>query len=289
MFLTWYLETNLTDDVELLKALNKGFSVSQFRQQQAKLRKPVLPPAELPPAAPLPAAQPTPALPPGSTPAQASNLAATLAVAKPFAEAPTGQANLYAVAQARQALREISPIKKRILEIYFNAIEFGPYIYGIGRATRHYFGKSPKDLTPREASFFSSILPNPKRRYIQYCKGAADEGWEKYVDRIVRRVHSRGRLTDEELKDAVTARLVFDRAEAMPDKDCLALIQHFAELPPPAAIQSPGDSPGSKPPPAPALPDKPFPLPSWIVAHSGGRLRYRPPEKQKPDPEPVPF
>ena len=25
------------------------------------------------------------------------------------------------------------------------------YIYGIGRATRHYFGKPPKDLTPREA------------------------------------------------------------------------------------------------------------------------------------------
>ena len=33
--------------------------------------------------------------------------------------------------------------KERILELYFNAIEFGPRIYGIGAATRHYFGKKP--------------------------------------------------------------------------------------------------------------------------------------------------
>ncbi|HEY5091057.1 MAG TPA: biosynthetic peptidoglycan transglycosylase, partial [Polyangia bacterium] len=54
--------------------------------------------------------------------------------------------------------------KERILELYFNAIEFGPRIYGIGAATRHYFGKKPADLNPLEAAFFSSILPSPKRR-----------------------------------------------------------------------------------------------------------------------------
>ena len=62
--------------------------------------------------------------------------------------------------------------KERILELYFNAIEFGPRIYGIGAATRHYFGKKPSELTPLEAAFFSSILPSPKRRYVQYCHGA---------------------------------------------------------------------------------------------------------------------
>ena len=34
--------------------------------------------------------------------------------------------------------------KERILEMYFNAIEFGPRIYGIGAAARHYFGKHPR-------------------------------------------------------------------------------------------------------------------------------------------------
>jgi CRISPR/Cas system endoribonuclease Cas6 (RAMP superfamily) len=306
MFLTWYLETNLTDDQELIKALSKGFSVSQYRQQQAKLKKPVLSPTDLPPppaAAPslpaTPAAGAVAGQPPGTpTPAPTPNSSSVLAIAKPFEGAPTGQSNLYAVAQARQALREISPIKKRILEIYFNAIEFGPYIFGIGRATRHYFGKAPKDLTPREASFFSSILPNPKRRYIQYCKGAADDAWEKYVDRIVRRVHSRGRLTDEELQQAVTSKLVFDRTEALPDKECLALIQHLTELPPPTAtVQPPAPgtpAPASPPsPPSPLPSDKPFPLPPWITVHSGGKLRYRSPdkapEKVETDPEPVVF
>src|SRR4029079_9292246 len=50
--------------------------------------------------------------------------------------------------------------KERILEIYFKVIEFGPDIYGIGRAAKHYFGKAAKDLEPREAVYFSSILPN---------------------------------------------------------------------------------------------------------------------------------
>ena len=116
-------------------------------------------------------------------------------------------------------------------------------------------GQPPKDLTPREASFFSSILPSPKRRYIQYCKGAADEGWEKYVDRIVRRVHSRGRLTDEELQQAVQDRLVFDRAEALPDKDCLALIQHFADLPAPTLGPAPAPATPTSPPTASGFDD----------------------------------
>ena len=69
--------------------------------------------------------------------------------------------------------------KERILELYFNAIEFGPRIYGIGAATRHYFGKRPSELTPLEAAFFSSILPSPKRRYVQYCHGAPAAQWEQ--------------------------------------------------------------------------------------------------------------
>ena len=100
-------------------------------------------------------------------------------------------------------------------------------------------------------------------------------------------MHSRGRLTDEELQQAIVDRLVFDRAEAMPERDCLALIQHFADLPPPAVITAPGSSPPAPPPPAP--PDKPFTLPPWVTTQSNGRLRYRPPTKPQPVQEAVPF
>jgi hypothetical protein len=119
--------------------------------------------------------------------------------------------------------------KERIMEIYFNVIEFGPGIYGIGRAVRHYFGKTPRELQPQEAAFFSSILPNPKKRYVQYCHkdGLLDAKWQAYVNRILRRLHERGRLGDEDYQKAIATPVQFDRAEAMPEKDCLALVKRL--------------------------------------------------------------
>lgn len=52
--------------------------------------------------------------------------------------------------------------KARILEVYFNVIEFGPEVYGIGEAARYYFGKQASDLTLREAAFLVSIIPQPR-------------------------------------------------------------------------------------------------------------------------------
>lgn len=123
--------------------------------------------------------------------------------------------------------------KERIMEIYFNVIEFGPGIYGIGRAARHYFGKSVKELEPQEAAWFSSILPNPKRRYVQYChaNGMLDAKWDAYLKRIMRRMHERGRLTDEEHERALQTPLRFSRVEAMPEKECMALVKRITTPP----------------------------------------------------------
>jgi hypothetical protein len=133
---------------------------------------------------------------------------------------------------------EHSLTKERILEIYFNVIEFGPGIYGIGRAARHYFGKTAKELAPREAAWFSSILPNPKRRYVQFCRanGLVDAKWDAYVKRILRRLHERQRITDEEYAEAIAAPLQFDRTEAMDEKECLAMVKRITTPPgaPPA-------------------------------------------------------
>jgi hypothetical protein len=124
--------------------------------------------------------------------------------------------------------------KERILEIYFNVIEFGPGIYGIGRATHHYFGKSPMELTPRESVFFSSILPNPKRRYVQYChqSGQVDAKWDNYLKRILKRMHERKRLTDAEYAEAIAAPLAFSRAEATSEHECMALVKRITGGPP---------------------------------------------------------
>ena len=117
--------------------------------------------------------------------------------------------------------------KERILELYFNAIEFGPRIYGIGAAAQHYFGKSATDLTPLEAAFFSSILPSPKRRYVQYCHGQPFPPWDKYVRRILTKVHERGRLTEEEFAQGMAQPLIFDPAGrgTNSEADCLAWVK----------------------------------------------------------------
>jgi hypothetical protein len=136
-------------------------------------------------------------------------------------------------------LEQVLP-KERILELYFNAIEFGPRIYGIGAATRHYFGKKPSELTPLEAAFFSSILPSPKRRYIQYCHGSLLPQWDKYVHRILAKVHERGRITDEEYEPYATQTLTFDRAEAtFTEKQCLEWVKSMA--PPKTEPETPPD------------------------------------------------
>src|ERR1700744_1107046 len=52
--------------------------------------------------------------------------------------------------------------KNRMLEVYFNIVEWGRNIYGIGEASHYYFGKSPSELTLGESIYLASILPNPK-------------------------------------------------------------------------------------------------------------------------------
>jgi hypothetical protein len=124
--------------------------------------------------------------------------------------------------------------KQRILELYFNAIEFGPRLYGIGPAARHYFGKNASDLSPAEAAFFASILPSPKRRYVQYCHGALTAQWERYVHRILNKMHERGRLDDEEYATAVASTLVFDKSEmTMTEKQCNDWVRKITAKPEP--------------------------------------------------------
>jgi len=53
--------------------------------------------------------------------------------------------------------------KKRILELYLNAVEWGDGIFGAEAASRHYFGKPASELTPREAARLAVVLPSPRK------------------------------------------------------------------------------------------------------------------------------
>ena len=68
--------------------------------------------------------------------------------------------------------------KNRMLEVYFNIIEMGQNVYGIGEATRHYFGKSPYELNIGEGIFLANIVPRPK---IALFKFKGDGGLKDYL------------------------------------------------------------------------------------------------------------
>ncbi|TDG37348.1 penicillin-binding protein [Pedobacter changchengzhani] len=68
--------------------------------------------------------------------------------------------------------------KQRMLEVYFNIIELGQNIYGIGEASRYYFGKQPADLTIGEGIFLASIVPRPKAAMYKFV---ADGSLKPYM------------------------------------------------------------------------------------------------------------
>ncbi|MWB93644.1 glycosyl transferase [Flavobacterium sp. GA093] len=58
--------------------------------------------------------------------------------------------------------------KERMLEVYFNIIEWGPNVYGIGEASQFYFQKSPADLSLNECLFLATIIPKPRKFMYQF-------------------------------------------------------------------------------------------------------------------------
>jgi len=51
--------------------------------------------------------------------------------------------------------------KKRILQMYLNVAEMGKGIFGAEAAAQHYFKKSSRKLSRKEAAMIASCLPNP--------------------------------------------------------------------------------------------------------------------------------
>ncbi|OSM97450.1 monofunctional biosynthetic peptidoglycan transglycosylase [Lonsdalea populi] len=66
---------------------------------------------------------------------------------------------------------ELTWSKRRILTVYLNIVEFGPGIFGVEEASRHFFHKSASRLTASEAALLASVLPNPIRFRVDRPSG----------------------------------------------------------------------------------------------------------------------
>jgi hypothetical protein len=89
--------------------------------------------------------------------------------------------------------------KERMLEVYFNIIEWGPNVYGIGEASRFYFNKTPADLNLKECLFLASIVPKPKKFMWQFDADGLQKAFaNKHQDFIRNLMFRRGLLTSED-------------------------------------------------------------------------------------------
>ena len=88
--------------------------------------------------------------------------------------------------------------KKRLLEVYLNIIEWGPDIYGVGPAARHYFHRHPGKLLPIQAAYLASVIMNPVRFYYMKARGQVSEGWRINLAFILEKMRQRGTITQEE-------------------------------------------------------------------------------------------
>jgi hypothetical protein len=82
--------------------------------------------------------------------------------------------------------------KRDMLELYFNVIEYGPGIYGIRAAAKHYWNREPSELSPAEGVFLATILPNPKRFHPYYQKNALPSGTASNMRKFLSRLGDRG-------------------------------------------------------------------------------------------------
>jgi len=89
--------------------------------------------------------------------------------------------------------------KERMLEVYFNIIEWGPNIYGIGEASQFYFQKKPVNLTLKECLFLATIIPKPNKFMWQFDQDGKLKSFaiqqQKFLNNLMLR---RGILTAED-------------------------------------------------------------------------------------------
>jgi hypothetical protein len=101
--------------------------------------------------------------------------------------------------------------KDRVLEIYLNVIEWGPRLYGLRPAARHYFGKEPAELTPKQMAFLVALVPGPVKYQRSIEGGTPTPFFEGLVVTLLAKLHAAGVLSDEQFLSALAEPLDLPR------------------------------------------------------------------------------
>jgi 1A family penicillin-binding protein len=96
--------------------------------------------------------------------------------------------------------------KEGILELYLNETPYGGSIYGVEEASKHFFGKSAKDVSIAEAAYLAA-LPQAPTFYSPY--GNHRDELEARKNLVLERMRVEGFLTDEEVKAAKAETVAF--------------------------------------------------------------------------------
>lgn len=96
---------------------------------------------------------------------------------------------------AKQIEKKLS--KAQILEKYVNVVEFGNQIYGLSKASSHYFDKNPSQLSLLESIYLVSLLPSPVRlgQSFNNKKLSKNNIWRMEV--ILKRMYRTKKISDE--------------------------------------------------------------------------------------------
>lgn len=125
--------------------------------------------------------------------------------------------------------------KERMLEVYFNIIEWGPNVYGIGEAAHYYFQKHPSQLTLDECLYLANIIPSPKRFMYQFnTEGNLRPFALNRDDQLINLMMRRGLITAEDTLNRLpimvsgpARSLIQIRTDNPTEADTLSTIEEF--------------------------------------------------------------
>ncbi len=99
--------------------------------------------------------------------------------------------------------------KDRLLEIYFNIVEWAPGVFGIGEASLYYFGKPPMELNVLESVYLASIIPGPYLYHRHFLQNNISDRWMGELHRLLDRLYEAEKITLDQHSGAMKGTIVF--------------------------------------------------------------------------------